>query len=116
MREAQSDVTIEDINIQLEDARAIIREADALERLFNNPDFNMVIREGYFKNEPARLVEMKATPAMSSEASQTAILKQIDGIGALQQYFNARFLTGDMARDAIFDGEAQIDEISEESY
>ena len=116
MREAQTEVTIEDIQIQLEDARTIIREADALERLFHNPDFNTVIRDGYFKNEPARLVEMKGTPAMSSEVNQQAIIKQMDGIGSLQQYFYARFLTGDMARDAIRDGELQIDEMNEENH
>lgn len=112
----QSEVTIEDIQIQLEDARELILEADALQRLFDNPDFKLVIKEGYFKDEPARLVEMKATPAMSNEATQVAIMKQLDGIGALQQYFNARFMTADMARDAIRDGELQIDEMNGGAY
>jgi len=116
MRDTQSEVTVQDIQIQMDDAREIIRSADALERLFENPDFKLVIKQGYFKEEPARLVEMKATPAMSGEATQSAIIKQIDGIGALQQYFNARFLTGEMARDAIRDGELQIDEIGEGAY
>lgn len=111
MRDTQSAVTVEDIQIQIDDAREMVRGADALERLFENADFNLVVKQGYFQEEPARLVEMKATPAMSSEANQAAIIKQIDGIGALQQYFNARFLTGDMARDAIRDGEMAIDEM-----
>lgn len=111
MRDTQSAVTVEDIQIQIDDAREMVRGADALERLFENADFNLVVKQGYFQEEPARLVEMKATPAMSSEANQAAIIKQIDGIGALQQYFTARFLTGDMARDAIRDGEMAIDEM-----
>ena len=99
---------IQDIELNIEQARAFVKANDALNRLMENPDFKEVIREGYFKDEAVRLVELKAAPQMGSEESQQYILKALDGIGSLQQYFNTIWHLGEQAKVAIDDGNEQL--------
>lgn len=107
-----NDVTIEQIELELETAREFAKKGDALERLLANADFNAIISEGYFKEHAYQLVELKAAPSRKGEAEQAAIIKSIDGIGELQQYFNAIRAMADNARAAIDQGNAAIDEIT----
>lgn len=60
----------------------------ALERLYNNKDFKRVIVEGYFKDEPIRLVQLLSAVDMQTPDKQQSIMQQMVGIGQLQQYFN----------------------------
>lgn len=106
-----SEDAIQQIQLDIEDARRLVEDAQALDRLFENKDFKRVIKEGYFKEEPARLAEIKAAPQMRGEQYQTAIIKEIDGIGCLQQYFNKIWALADQARRSIESGEEEIEAI-----
>ena len=60
----------------------------ALERLHNNKDFKRVILDGYFKDEARRLVHLLSAVDMQTKDKQESIIKQMEGIGQLSQYFN----------------------------
>ena len=105
---------VRQIEIEIEQARELVKTRDALDRLMENPDFKEVILTGYFKDEPARLVELKAAPQMEAAQHQANIIKSMDGIGALQQYFNTIWHLGSNAESAIQDGHQAIDEIHAE--
>jgi len=105
---------VHNIELSIEQARGYVKASDALNRLFANPDFVEIIKVGYFKDEPARLVEMKAAPQMANEVHQARILKNIDGIGALQQYFNTIWAFGNTAKETIEQGEAMLVELAAE--
>lgn len=99
---------VQQIELSIEHAREMIKTGDALNRLMQNVDFKNVITEGYFKDEPARLVELKAAPAMSDEKYQNDIIRSIDGIGSLQQYFNTIWAMAANSERAIEAGEEEL--------
>ena len=80
---------VEQIELNIQQAKQLVEMGDVLDRLTQNPDFTRVIDEGYLKNEAVRLVHLKAAPSMQSDEAQQAITKEIDGIGALLGYFRA---------------------------
>ena len=79
---------IEEIELNIEQAKAIVDKGTALERLRNNRDFKKVIIEGFFEKEAIRLVHLKSDFNMQDPESQASILSQIDAIGVLSQYLN----------------------------
>jgi hypothetical protein len=105
---------IREIELSIEQAQEYTKVSKALTNLFNNKDFIEVIKVGYFKEEPARLVEMKAAPEMQTEKLQTAVMNAIDGIGALQQYFNTIWSMAREGEKAIADGNEALDDIAKE--
>lgn len=102
---------IEEIEIDIENARSFVKLGDALDRLHKNPDFLAVIRHGYFVQEPARLTSLKAHPSQAADEQQDSIVRQIDGIGSLQQHFQTLWAQAALSRDAIAEGEKSIAEI-----
>ena len=111
---SENDNTIEEIRVSLEQVQAIIQEAEALNRLANNPDFRAVILQSYFRDEPARLVELKAAANMQDPRMQEHILRGFDAIGYLQQHFNKVFALADTARESVKQGEAEIEALTEQ--
>lgn len=103
------------IEVTMEQAKQCIAMADSLERLHKNRDFKKIFTECYFKDEPARLVGLKADPNMLSDDNQKAILKDIDGIGCLQQFFRAIYQRGAWAERALQEGENELAELAEEA-
>jgi hypothetical protein len=98
---------IEEIELNIKEARKVVELGASLERLYSNRDFKKVILEGYFEQEAIRLVQLKADPAMQDEKSQQAIWKLMDAIGRLNQYFRMVIQQADMAKSAIESDEAE---------
>lgn len=96
-------------NIKL--AKERVDLGDSLERLRNNRDFKKVIQEGFFLDEAVRLVQLKADPAFQTMERQESIMKQIDAIGALNQYFQTIFQFAALARKAIESDQQTLEEI-----
>lgn len=105
---------LQDIEENIKEARKIVEFGTSLERLRNNKDFKTVILEGYFKAEAIRLVHLKADPSMATAERQTSIIKQMDAIGALAEYFQVVYHQAGLARKAIDYGEEAMSEILEE--
>jgi hypothetical protein len=105
---------VDEIQVDIEQAREVVAESEALNRLFKNTDFKKLILEGYFKDEAARLVELKAAPQMQGEAQQKMLLAAIDSIGGLQQHFNKIWVMGEQAEQAIEQSQIELNELTEE--
>lgn len=78
---------IEEIELNIEQAKRLIENGKALDRLYSNPDFRTVIREGYLEKEAVRLVHLKSDPQLQAQDMQHEIVKGIDAIGCLTHYF-----------------------------
>lgn len=106
---------IQAVEKNIKEAKAVVELASALERLRTNRDFRKVVTEGYFKEEAVRLVQLKADPNMQHPDVQRAILRDIDAIGSLNQYFEAIFTTSRMAAKAIAADEETLVELRQEA-
>lgn len=99
--EPMSQDLIDALDQNIKEAQKIVDFGDALERLKHNRDFKKVILEGYFEQEPIRLVHLKSDINMQSESTQKNILSQMDSIGFLNQFFQAAFFKANQAKRAI---------------
>lgn len=102
---------IQDIELNIKQAQLLVDTGNALERLRSNRDFKMIISEGYFKEEAVRLVHLKGDPSMQTVEYQESIIKQMDAISALNQYFNTVFHRASLAEKAIEADEETRDEM-----
>ena len=92
---------IEEVEIGIEQARAMVSKANALINLFSNKDFKTAITEGYLKEEAVRLVLLKADPSASSDEMQASIADGIVAIGHFNQYLRTVQALGSMATKSL---------------
>lgn len=102
------------IEHSVKDARKTKDMGSALERLQKNRDFLAVIKAGYFEAEAIRLVHLRGDTMYQTPERQADILKQIDAISSLHQYFQVIQMLAGQADKAIEDGEAVLEEMREE--
>ncbi len=96
--------------ITIEEARKELEKLTAFRRLEQNPDWQTIIEQGYFKDEPIRLVMIKSLPKFASEKIQTSILAQIDAIGNFRQFLSLKVQQGEQLEKDIKDSEdAQLE-------
>jgi hypothetical protein len=105
---------IEEIELSIEHSKKLIARKQSLQKLIKNRDFKAIITEGYFEQEAQRLVLMKAEPSMQNEEAQKEILRQIDAIGSLRQYFMMINALGNNAEKALEDHEETLSELMAE--
>ena len=86
----------------------------ALERLVSSRDFKTVILQGYLEDEAIRLVHLKADPSMGSPERQATVIRQIDAIGDLFQYFRTIGRNATMAQRSIESAEAERESLMAE--
>jgi len=110
-----SQAQIEEIELNLAEAKTIVNRGDALERLLANPDFKEIVLDGYLEKEAVRLVHLKADHSAQDAESQAAIVRQMDAIGSLTQYFNMVRQQAYMAQKAMEADEASLDELRAEA-
>lgn len=96
------------LEISIETAKEGIAKNDALNRLSRNKDFQLLIDTGYFRDTAARLVLLRGAPQMQDEANQTGLLREMDAIAYLRQYFSTIAIQGaQMSRTLQADLETQ---------
>jgi len=92
----------EDLRIEEEQAKELIKYRDALMRLQQNKDFKLIMSEGYFKNEASRLVLLRADPSIQEDPK---IVRSIDdkiiAVGELRQYFITTLARGHQAEESL---------------
>lgn len=103
-----------EIEVSMAGAKKVVAMGDALGRLMKNPDFKLLILDGYLKDEAVRLVHAKANPACQRADIQAAIVKDIDAIGSLDQYFRTVDIAADQAATSIEEAENALTEIAGE--
>jgi hypothetical protein len=102
---------IQSLDNNIKEAKKIMDLGDALERLQANKDFRAVIKAGYFEQEAIRLVHLKGAPHMQTVEYQLSIVKQMDAIASLNQYFQTVFHAAGMADKAITSDEEAREEL-----
>lgn len=93
--------SVKEIEKQIQRAKELVESGKALERLRSNRDFKKIVVENYLEQECIRLVLAKADPNLQSEAKQASILRQIDAIGALSQYFHTVYASAAVAEKSL---------------
>lgn len=94
--------TIQTITLEMEDARQMVEQHKALERLMVNPDFTALVTDGFAKKEAIRLVNFRASDEVQdNEALLKRVDRGIDAIGYLQEYFRKVEIHGQMAAEKI---------------
>lgn len=109
-----SQSAIEEIELNIKEAKKLVDLGKSLDRLHSNRDFKRVIGEGFFKDEAVRLVHLKSDPAMQDADHQEAVTKQMDAIGGLVHYFRMVQHQSMLAAKAIEADEETRDELMAE--
>lgn len=99
MRTQVMNEEIQEVEISIESARTIANRYQALDRLLDNKDFQLLIRKGYQKDEPIRLANVSADPRVDSEA----VMEELKAIGYFTQYLMG---VEQMGRQALLDLQA----------
>ena len=102
---------IKEIDLNIKQAQNFVDLGKSLERLRSNRDFKAVILDGYLEKEAIRLVHLKSDPNMQTSERQESIVKQIDAIGALNQYFTTVLQQANLASRAIAADEETREEL-----
>ena len=106
-----SNEQLEQIEISIEQAQEAVALKRALNNLLKNKDFESIISIGYFEKEASRLVLLKADASMAKDSDQNLILKSIDSIGFLRQYFTTIMQLGRMAERSIEEDQLTREEL-----
>lgn len=105
---------LKELNITIEQAKAIVDKASSLKTLLKDKDFKSVILDGYFKDEASRLALLKGDNGMSKPEDQAYLDRMFNGIGSLHSYFQSIFAMGKNAENAINSYEETKEEIIKE--
>lgn len=103
----QDDENQEDIGLTLEefeemkgDCERVISYGDAAVRLAENPDFKLLVMDGYFKGEPDRLAGTIASGKFPPASDQNAF-EAIKAIGKFAAFFQDITAKANIARDQL---------------
>lgn len=109
-----SRTNIDQIELDIQQSRQSIELGKALERLQKNGDFKKLIQEHYMERMPINLVILKSAPQMQAPERQADLLRQMDAIGSLAQYFHAIRQNAEQAMKKLEDDEQTRDELLNE--
>lgn len=104
---------INQLEIDIDMARAAIHKMEALDRLYKNRDFKELITDGYFMKEASRNVLLKGDLNITEETERHCD-KMIVGIGCLRAYFQTVNHFGQQAQVAMVDYEETHQELLQE--
>lgn len=95
-----------EIQVTMEECKVMIERGEALERLLQNPDFELVFMDGYQRRESHRLAILTGDPTQQTQEKQAAILAELRAIG----FFNSHMRT---VRTAAYTAEQTLKEHQE---
>ncbi len=107
-------ISLEELEISIKQAKEVKDLGNALNRLYNNPDFKKVILTGYFEKEAVRLVHTKANIKYEDVTAHENIIRQIDAIGSLNKYLSDIINNAQLAEKNIEADEQTRDELLNE--
>lgn len=100
---------LKEIELGIDQAKAIIEKRNRLVKLLDNPLFVEFIEEDYIKSETKRLVQAKAAPLTPDQ--ERNIDKMIYGVGSLQMYIADKMAEADAAQEALAEYEETREEL-----
>ncbi len=110
-----SQTDIDHLEIEMDFAKELISLNEDMVKLFDYPPFKRLILEGYFKEEPVRLVKLKCDAEFRADDKQNLVDRQIFGIGALTQYFERIERGAAMAKEGMDDMENTHEQLLDEA-
>jgi len=105
---------IQEIELNIKEAKKFVDLGKSLERLQSNRDFKKVVEESFFKDEAVRLVHLKSNPAMQRPEQQAAVDSDIRAIGTFAQFLDTIYMRADHAAKAIEADEESLEELRAE--
>ncbi len=99
--------TLERIDKAIAGYKLEVAKGEALKRLNDNPDFQLVIANGYINTEAEELFQILLDPSGASPYSDEVIRRKIDGIVTIKGYLdkvrmNASTAPGKLAYEEQF--------------
>ncbi|MGL4616519.1 MAG: hypothetical protein ACRCVV_22030 [Shewanella sp.] len=86
-KEATTQELIEECKERINKFQEHIDRLAAFERMADTTEFKAIIEDEYFTKRPVRLVMAKGNPSMESPDKQASLIREMDGIAMLRQYF-----------------------------
>jgi len=115
MNQSAMETAEREIEISIEQARSVVARKDAVMRLRQNPDFRLIFDDGYFIQEPARLVSLLTDPEWAGDEKQEEIMRDMYGVSATRQYLVGIVGFGRQMERNIASSETQLEELRDES-
>lgn len=105
---------LQQVEREIEQYKADMAIAEKLEKLHSNREFKEIILNGFLRENVIRLVGLKGHPDMQTAEKQASVLKQIDAVSVLTDYFRQIFNKGEIADRNIADHERLHSELLKE--
>lgn len=105
--------TLKRIDEYIGTQREAITKGEALERLMKNPDFKLVILDGYFEAETKKLFNLLVDPTGASPYTNDQINLKLAGISDFKGYVGTDDYVGTVATEA-FNAPSNIDREEDE--
>lgn len=105
--------TLEAIDAVIADKKEVIKVGEALKRLMNNPDFKLVILDGYIEAEADKLFKILTDPSGSSPYTDDEIKLKLAAISHFKGYVGTEDFPGTVK---IAAEQAPLDILREENY
>ena len=107
---------MQEIEITIEEAKRAIYLGELVTKLQLNPDFKELVTEGYFKEDAARVVMLKADKEFQTPEKQSKLDNDILGISVFGEYLRTKKVLGNMAKDSLREHEQTREAIAQEDF
>jgi hypothetical protein len=101
---------IQQVEVAIEDAKNHVAFGEAMSRLEKNRDFQLVIEQGFLRDEALRLVGLTAEINLAP-AQMESVHASIRGIGEFKAWWRGRKVFAAQMRDTVTEYEGVLDEI-----
>lgn len=98
----------------IEGQKEVASFADAVMRLQSNPDFKLVINDGFMLHQAARYAQESGDPALSAVQRQDA-LNLAQASGHLKRFLSVAVVMGNDADQSILNAQQQLNELRAEA-
>jgi len=101
----------QDIELETTELEQYVMMGEALDRLRKNPDFNLVIEEGYMKDKALASVSLLSVPQVQAEGRRPGLIEDLIACSNLGYFFNMidQFHVGATAPILSDEEEAELD-------
>lgn len=92
---------VQQIQIQIDTARELLKDSEALDRLYKNKDFIRLIEKKYLQAEPVRITHLMADPAFNSDAKREDLTRQLSAVAHFLGFLREINRVGEHLRDEV---------------
>jgi hypothetical protein len=103
---------IQEVELSIEDAKAMIDRGRMVEKLSNNREFKKLVLDGYFTEEAARLTHVYSDPNYAQHKG--FIENDIIGIGAFKRYLTTIMQMAQNAQTELESHQSTLEELRQE--